>query len=931
MAKSLMMRSEGADRRDRAVVVGQWLLAVAALLGVVLLSAMPSRAAIISPGSFSTALSTLQAGAHPDITTAFRLDTDGDLAPIGGSVRDLHVELPKGLVGAANATPTCPMDTVTTFHLDSSQDCPQASAVGEATVTVSSPGRGSLTLNVLVFNVTPTADEPAAFGFNALYPVRLDAEVRSDGDYGITASATNLTEAASVIAATVTFWGIPADHNGPGSKLSVSPARFYGGRGGGERRAFLTNPTACPGTSLTSSITVDNWVSRGVLSTANYDLGAITGCDRLVFGPAIDVRSDGRTAGAPAGLAVDLTVPQNLDPDGLATPDVKDVSVRLPVGMSLSPSAADGLGACSDVQIGLRVLGPATCPDSSKIGTVELTTPLIDQALTGEVFLGTQRSQDPLSGAMYRLFIQVAGVGVRVKLAGSVKADPVTGQLTTSFASNPQLPFDSVRLRLFGGPHGALVNPGACGTYRTDATITSWAGDSVDTSSSFVVDQGCDLSARFEPVLRAGVVSPRAVGSSPFVLSLSRPSGQQDISALGVTLPQGLLADVASVPLCGDAQAAAGTCGAVSQIGTTSVAAGPGPDPVGIPQAGKQPTAVYLAGPYKGAPFSLSIVVPAQAGPFDLGTVVVRAGIFIDSHDAHVTVLSDAIPSILKGTPLDVQRINVVLDRPGFMLNPSSCTPMQIAAQVTSTQGAVANAADRFQVGDCAGLPFIPRFSASTVARTSRANGASLDAKIVIGVRGEANAHSVFVSLPKQLPSRLTTIQKACLAVVFAANPTGCPVESVVGSASAVTPLLRDPLVGPAYLVSHGGAGFPDLVIVLQGNGVRFDLVGSINISKSGVTSSKFASAPDVPINSFELRLPQGPHSILTSNGSLCAKPLVMPTVITGYNGKQVTQSTRINVSGCPKVKKAKKHKAKKQKVSKRVAGGDRTGVKRGG
>ncbi|HST54652.1 MAG TPA: hypothetical protein VLJ42_02005, partial [Solirubrobacteraceae bacterium] len=300
----------------------------------------------------------------------------------------------------------------------------------------------------------------------------------------------------------------------------------------------------------------------------------------------------------------------------------------------------------------------------------------------------------------------------------------------------------------------------------------------------------------------------------------------------------------------------------------------------------------------------------------------------IDSHDGHVTVVSDAIPSILKGTPLDIQRVNVVLDRPGFMLNPSSCEPMQISAQVTSTQGTVASAADRFQVGDCAGLAFIPRFSASTVARTSRANGASLDAKIVIGVKGEANAHSVFVSLPKQLPSRLTTIQKACLAVVFAANPTACPVESLVGSATAVTPLLKDPLVGPAYLVSHGGAGFPDVVIVLQGNGVRFDLVGSINISKSGVTSTKFASAPDVPIDSFELKLPQGPHSILTSNGSLCAKALVMPTVITGYNGKQVTQSTRIKVSGCPKAKKAKKHKAKKQKAGKHTAKANKGSVK---
>ncbi|HST55931.1 MAG TPA: hypothetical protein VLJ42_08560 [Solirubrobacteraceae bacterium] len=889
------------------IMPGRWVLLVVVLLALAAFGSVmgSAGAAVITPGSFQTTLSTLQAGAHPDLTTTFDLDTTD------GSPRDLNVELPAGFVGAANATPTCPMDTVATYHGNLADNCPAASVVGEVTAKVLFPGGTPLTAQALVYNVAPSADEPAAFGFNAAFPVRLDASVRSDRDYGITASGTNLTEAGSVVNATLTLWGVPADHNGPGGKLSLFPFQFYGGRGSGERRAFLTNPTECSGTLLTSLMSVDGWLSRGVFSSASTPLGTFTGCDRLTFGPSIDVRPDTRQAGAPAGLAVDIAVPQNPDPDGLATPDVKDVTVKLPAGMTLSPSAADGLGACSDAQLGLKVLGAAKCPDSSKIGTVELSTPLLDQKLTGEVYLGSQESQDPLSGQMYRLFLQVAGAGVRAKLAGSVTADPVTGQLTTTFASNPKVPFDAVKLRLFGGPHGALVNPSSCGTKTTTATITSWAGDSVDTSSAFVVDQGCDQAGRFEPVLSAGVVSPRAVGSSPFVLSLSRPSGEQDISTLGVSLPQGLLADVASVPLCPDAQAAAGSCGVASQIGMTSVAAGPGLSPVGIPQLGKAPTAVFLAGPYRGAPFSLSIVVPAQAGPFDLGTVVVRAAIFIDSHDAHVTVVSDAIPSILKGTLLDVQRIDVVLDRPGFMLNPSSCTPSQISARVTSTQGTVANAADRFQVGDCAALAFIPKFSASTVAKTSRANGASLDARILIGVRGEANAHSVFVSLPRQLPSRLTTIQKACLAVVFAASPTGCPAESLVGSASAVTPLLRDPLVGPAYLVSHGGEGFPDLVIVLQGNGVRFDLVGSINISKSGVTSSKFASAPDVPIDSFELKLPQGPHSILTSNGSLCTKPLVMPTVIVGYNGKQVTQSTRIAVSGCPKVKKAKKHKAK--------------------
>ncbi|HST55412.1 MAG TPA: hypothetical protein VLJ42_05900 [Solirubrobacteraceae bacterium] len=875
----------------------------------------------ITPGSFSTMLSTNQAGAHPDMTMTFGLDTDSEGAPIGGAVRDLAVELPKGLVGAATATPTCPMNVVARAVQDSPQ-CPQGAAVGEVLALVTLPGTASvLNWRTLLFNVTPTPDEPAAFGFNALYPVRLDAKVRSDGDYGITTTGTNLTEAGTVIGTTVTLWGVPADHNGPGASFT-NQGFIYGGPGGGERRAFLTNPSECTGSSLISGLLIDSWLVRGVFSNASYDLGVITGCDRLAFGPSIDVRPDNRVAGGPAGLAVDLAVPQNPDPDGLATPDVKDVSVTLPAGMALSSAVADGLGGCSDEQIGLHSLAAGACPGSSKIGTVAVTTPLLDAPLTGDVFIGTQESSDPQSGRMFRLFLEVAGSGVRVKLAGAVRPDPVTGQLTATFASNPQVPFDSFKLRFKGGSRAPLVNPSTCGVKTTNATISSWAGQSVQSPSSFTIDQGCDQAGRFEPTLSAGVVSPTAGSSSPFTLTVGRPSGEQDISGLSVTLPPGLLAHIGSVTQCSDAAASVGNCPAASLVGHVTVASGNGSTPVFIPQPGKASTAVYFAGPYKGAPFSLSIVVPAQAGPYDLGTVVVRAALRVDPHDGHVTVDSDPIPTVLQGVPLDVQMLNVAVDRPGFMVSPTSCSPMAVSASVRSAQGAVGNVSNRFQLGDCGALPFSPTFSASTTAKTSRASGASLDAKIVIGVHGEANAHSVFVSLPKQLPSRLTTIQKACLAATFAANPASCPPESLVGTATSKTEVLPDLLTGPAYLVSHGSAGFPDLVIVLQGDGVRFDLVGAINISSKGITSTRFSNAPDAPIDTFELKLPQGPHSILTSNGSLCAKPLVMPTVITAYNDKQITQRTKLEVSGCPKAKKAKKHKTKhKPKVKAKKSG----------
>jgi hypothetical protein len=413
----------------------------------------------------------------------------------------------------------------------------------------------------------------------------------------------------------------------------------------------------------------------------------------------------------------------------LATPDVKDVSVALPAGVALSPSSADGLGGCSDEQIALLSLGAAACPDSSKIGTVEISTPLLEQPLSGEVFLGAQKSQDPRSGEMYRLFLQAAGSGVRVKLAGSVKADPVTGRLTATFVGNPQLPFSGLQLSFKGGVRAPLLNPTTCGVKTASATLTSWAGQTSNVQSTYAINEGCDQAGRFEPSLDAGVVNPVAGASAPFSLTLSRPDGQQDLQGLDVSLPPGLLGNVASVPLCADAQAAAGTCSSASQVGHVAVAAGGGSHPLVVPQAGKAPTAVYLAGPYKGAPFSLSIVIPAQAGPFDLGMVVVRARLLIDQHDAHVRVLADPIPTIVSGIPLHVQQVSVVLDRPGFMLNPTSCTPTQVAASVQSSLDAVVPVASRFAIGGCGELGFAPKLTAASLAKTSRAGGAALDVR----------------------------------------------------------------------------------------------------------------------------------------------------------------------------------------------------------
>jgi hypothetical protein len=327
---------------------------------------------------------------------------------------------------------------------------------------------------------------------------------------------------------------------------------------------------------------------------------------------------------------------------------------------------------------------------------------------------------------------------------------------------------------------------------------------------------------------------------------------------------------------------------------------GPGPDPFYLPEPGRPPNQVYLTGPYENAPFGLSIVVPAIAGPFDLGNVIMRAKVEVDPHTAQLIVTSDPLPTIREGIPLDIRTVNVSIDRVDFIFNPTNCAPQTVAGTIYSA-GASATVSSPFGAANCANLRFKPKLTALTHAKTSRAKGAYLHVKIVSG-RGQANIEKLKLDLPKRLPSRLATLRKACPDATFSANPAACPSASVVGAATVVTPILSNPLRGPAYLVSHGGAAFPDLEIVLQGEGIRLELDGQTTIKK-GITSSTFRSIPDVPISTFDLVLPEGPHSVLGTNDSLCKKTLKMPTALVGQNGAVIHKTTKIAVSGCPRRK----------------------------
>jgi hypothetical protein len=639
---------------------------------------------------------------------------------------------------------------------------------------------------------------------------------------------------------------------------------------------------------------------------------ALVGCDRIPFSPSVTVEPSNHQADTPTGLTIAFKLPQDglLNPTGIATDDVKKTVVTLPAGISVSPSAASGLEGCSLAQIGLHDGNQPACPDGSKIGSVDIDSPLMEEHLTGSIYLAKQ-SENPF-GSLMAIYLVAKAHGVVLKLPGRVDLNPVTGQLVTTVDNSPQLPFNTLKVEFKGGPRSPLVNPHTCGTYTAGAELTPWSGNPpAHVAGSFQITTGpngaaCPTPAQFAPGFTVGTTDNQAGGFSPLTLTMSRADGDQQLGGVTIKTPTGLLGVLSSVALCAEPQAAQGTCGSASQIGELVAAAGAGPNPFYV-TGGK----VYITGPYEGAPFGLSVVVPAKAGPFDLGTVVVRGTIRVDPHTAALTVSTDPLPTILQGIPLDLRVINVTIDRPGFMFNPTNCNPLSISGTLTGGAGLTEPVGLPFQVTNCAILGFKPSFKVSTNGKTSRKNGASLDALLTYpkGALGkQANIAKVKVSLPRQLPSRLETLQKACPAETFNADPASCPTASKIGSATANTPVLPVPLTGPVYFVSHGGKAFPDLIVVLQGYGVTVDLVGNTLISK-GITSTTFNTVPDVPITSFQLKLPQGPHSALAANGNLCTTNLKMPTLFIAQDGTTIKQSTSIDPTGCAKHKPRRKHK----------------------
>lgn len=938
-----------------------------------------------------------QAGAHPfQVTGSILLHQGPDAAPLSSPpdaepavpARDVVARLPPGLIANPSAVARCLPWQFTASVGGSEQDrCPYQTAVGVASVAFDRAG-SLFTVATPVFNIEPEPGEPARFGFFVPIegvPVVLSTGVRSGPgeDWGVNLSSSQIPKDAGISSVSVTFWGVAASalHDDARGWGCLAEARnrldAYEGCTHFEEHdppAFVTLPTSCT-SSLSSSLEADSWGAPGAFEgfPASEPLQPLTGCASVPFSPTISTSTTVGSASSPSGFSLDLTFDRKALTSGtsVAQSNLEKTVVSLPEGLTIDPSAGVGLGACTPAQFAAETLssGPqAGCPEDSKLGTVEVETPLLFTTVYGSLYLATPYD-NPFpepghpGGSMIGLYVVAksrAERGIIVKLAGKVSADPRTGRLTVSFEGDPPLQFERLNFHFREGAQAPLITPATCGAYTTTALLTPYSAPErpLTDTASFQISSGSEGSAcpqgaaPFAPTIASGTLTPHAGTFSPLYVELARTDAMQEIASFSTVLPVGLTANLTGVAQCPLASVEAArrktgieeeqgpSCPDASLIGHSLVGTGVGTVLDYVP--GK----LYLSGPFRGDPLSVVSIISAVVGPFDLGTIVIRFGLHIDPLTAQVSIDpsgSEPIPTIIDGIVTHVRSIRVSIDRPDFTLNPTSCQPRPISSALTSSLGRAASVSTALHAENCNELAFKPLFKASASGKTSRKDGASLKATLAMPIKlgTQSNIKTVKVELPKQLPSRLETLQRACSEEQFDSNPAGCPKASFIGYAVATTPILPEPLVGPAIFVSHGGKEFPSLVLVLQGYGFTIDLVGATFIDvKTGITSTTFKAIPDEPVGTFKLTMPEGPFSALAANGNLChvtstvevrrrvtvhrnghvaqvwkrvlehvAGHLALKTTFVAQNGRAIHQSTPIAVTGCAKHKPRKTHR----------------------
>jgi hypothetical protein len=874
------------------------------------------------------------AGKHPfQLTTTIQFNA-GQYQPgqsrFGSSVdqpaqpRNLRFTLPAGFVGNTRSVSQCSLSDFYDTSRALINRCPDETAIGVAatTIVVKESQVGFTRLAVPLFNLEPGAGEPARLGLTAGgATVVIDTEVDPDNQYRILASVRNATQVAQLLSSTVTIWGTPGDpaHNGQRGWLCGYHLQEHEpcpNPSGASEDAFLRLPVNCVNPN-TSEVEAEPWntplgtvIANGVFSTPPLE-----GCAAVPFKPSIDATPTNRRAGAPSGLDAELKMPNEglLGKDEISEGQAKKVEVTLPEGVTINPSQAEGLAACSPSQFAAETAGSpagAGCPEAAKVGSVKVKTPILEEEANGSVYVATPF--DNPFGSLVALYVvaKIPERGIVVKQAGKVELNPNTGQIVSTFDDLPQVPFETFNLHFSEGNRAPLVMPEKCGTYEMVTKFTPWSAEDpenptpaevVTKTSPFSIDQGCPSGPPgFSPAFVAGTTNNSAGKYSPFNIRLTRQDNEQEFSRFSVKLPKGVIGKLSGIPFCPDAAIAAATartgpnggqeelvnpsCPAGSQIGRTLVGAGVGPDLTYVP--GK----VYLAGPYKGAKLSIVAITTGKAGPFDLGTVVIRQALRINPETAEVTSdgsSADPIPHILKGVVVHARDIRVFIDRENFVINPTSCERMTAAATVQSTSGQSADVSSPFQAADCASLGLKPKLSIQLLGGTKRTATPRLKA-VLTARKGDANIGRAQVTLPKSEFLEQAHIRTVCTRVQFnagAGNGAQCPKGAVYGKAKATSPLLDETLSGPVYLRSSDNE-LPDLVAAMHSPKVDINLVGRIDSVGGGIRTT-FEGVPDAPVTKFTLEMQGGKKGLIVNSTNICKGKHYAKANLKGQNGRR--------------------------------------------
>lgn len=899
------------------------LVALLFVLAASAFSAAPALGAPIGISDFQTTASTNEAGAHPDLTTSFKIANSGDPE----IPKNIAFELPPGMFGNPSVLPKC-----SSVDLALTQ-CAPSSQVGYIVVRANYKGNPNYLLGTApIYNVEPSGDEAARFAFitpTLNIPIVIPVNVLSADEYKLRFTVSGITQLNPLASAKLVFWGFPADPSHTGQRFGKGEPGKPAGCPGAEtfecmptaqstatNQPFTGNPSLC-GQPLPSKLTVETYQSPGVIVPAFSEYEEIDTCSAQTFKPVAQAKLTTEVADSASGIDLIVKAPQ---PQGKAVSpsQVRTVFVNLPEGLTINPDAADGQSACSDAEAGFGDEAPVQCKDNAKIGTIVITSANLPGPLTGSIYFG-----EPKPGNQYRLLIAADGFGIHTKFLGDLVPDPKTGRLTAVFRDLPQLPFNEYGIHLFASDRGVLATPTRCGIYITETDLFPWNDLLPDQRARFGVaisqapnGNSCPPQKRpFKPRLEAGTSNSQAGGFSDFHLKLDRDDGDQFLGDLNFTMPPGLTGSLKGLTTCPDSAVAAAiansgraeqtspSCPSSSQLGTTNVAAGPGSHP--FHAFGD----IYLAGPTKGAPLSLVAITPALAGPYDYGVVVVRVAINVDKSDAHVIATSEKVPAIIGGVPIRMRSIEVNLDKPNFIINPTSCDPMSVASQGIGDQGSVTDFSSFFQAVNCSNLAFKPKFSVTQVGkRKTTRRSANPALRFQLQTRpNDANIKTLAVTLPPAYAIDQSHLGNICSEKELAA--TECQGRQAIGKASTETPLLNRPLQGDVFAVS-GGGGLPRLAFLLNGEVSLVPRAESKSV-KNGLKTT-VPVVPDAPIGNFVFDLAGGKTGYLTNSRDICIKPVKIKVEFTAHSGATYTQSVPVKAKACPK--KGKKSARKRVK-----------------